>query len=72
MSFQINMILFGKEPTTVLVIEPTVREFRVYIHEKLGYINTMLLKGGQPHIIIPGYDKSVQAVRPQVLVYKIR
>ncbi len=69
---QINFILFGKEPTYVQDTEPVVEEFRIYIHESLGYINTFLLNGGEPHLIVPGYDKKLEVVRPQLLVVNIK
>ncbi len=63
-----NLILHGKDPTdSTSEHESIVKEFRIYIHENLGYINTFMLSGGgHPHIVVPGYDKRLGLVKPQL------
>ncbi len=71
--FQINLILFGVEPATAIDHrESKIKEFRIYIHERTGYINTFLLGSQEPHIVIPGYDQRLQLVKPQMHVYTIK
>ncbi len=50
-----------------------VVEYRIYIHDRQGYINTFMLgPGGQPHAIIPGYDSQLRAMKSQLLHYLIK
>ncbi len=65
-------MLFGRDLSSSDQYESKVKEFRVYIHEELGYINTFLIHGSQPHIVVPGYDKRLALVRSQLTRYIVK
>ncbi len=37
---------------------PSTKEYRIYVHNLHGYMNTFMLGNGRPDIIIPGFDKT--------------
>ncbi len=66
------MLLFGKSLTEIRKQSTFVKEFRVFIHEREGFVNTFMLNGGRPQIIVPGLDQKLQIQKPQQLHYVIK
>ncbi len=70
--FQVNLQIFGKSPIDLYNIDPYVTEFRVYINKREGLVNTFMLNGGRPHIIVPGLDPQKKLQKPQTFHYVIK
>ncbi len=78
-ALKVNLILLTRHPMDETFDgqkasgEKRVLEYRIYIHDRQGYINTFMLgPGGQPHAIIPGYDGQTRAMKSQLLHYLIK
>ena len=69
---QVNLLLFGKSLSNYIKLGRYVKEFRVFIHKRDGFVNTFMLNRGQPHIIIPGLDPQLEIQKPQQLHYVIK
>ncbi len=69
---QLNVQLMPKEIRSGETFMPDVIEFRVFIHKHPGYLNSYILKGGRPHLVIPGQNKVLNAQLPQIFYYSIK
>ncbi len=73
---QVNFVLLGKEHTRSWpdgsTPAPTVKEYRIFIHEKTGHINTFMLNEGRPHMIVPAFSKQYLAMKSQFLLFRIK
>ena len=70
---QVNLLLYGESLASGLGgLGGKVKEFQVFIHRREGFVNSFMLNGGRPHIIIPGMDPVLQLQKPQQLHYLIK
>ncbi len=66
------MLLFGRNLSDNYNLDRIVKEFQIFIHKREGFVNTFMLNGGQPHIIIPGIDPHLKVQKPQQFHYVIK
>ena len=65
-------ILSYDQDRSIAENEYFTKEFRIYIHDEFGYVNSFMLESGQPHITIPGFDHQLGLQKPQMFHYIVR